>query len=559
MVTGPTARSAAPARAVTAGGPAAAGRDRRLRGPAAVAAVFTLLQLALVVPGSALGWDETVYVSQADPHAPAAFFSAPRARGIVLLVAPAVLPGVDPHDPVVLRVYLSVLSGAALFLSLAVWRPLLPARVLTVAGALFAGLWITLLYGSQAMPNLWVAYGCLIAVGCFLRAVLSPRPPSGRLLAGLAAAVCGVALMRPPDVLWLLLALGGPALLVRSWRRPVVLAALAAGALLGVAEWLVEAELRYGGTAARLRRADEIQGGLGWHPAALLDQLRAQNGRTLCRPCGASWRPVTGLWWFLVPPAVAAGVVVAVRRAAPVRQALLVAAVAGGVLALPYVVLIGYAAPRFLLPAYALLALPVAAGVTALAARGRVWCGLVVAVAAGHLAVQYAVLDAAVDRGRETRAAFARVTAELRGEGLRPPCVVSGYEAVRVGYRLGCASRQVGGHDHGITGGGLRAVALHRPVAVLVAAGSPVPAHARGWRRVSLPALPGMTGFHAYVAPLPARPAPANQAARAVPAGPAAPVRRGHRSSDSTADRFISSGVRQHDIRKATSNHPSTG
>lgn len=51
---------------------------------AAVAAAFTLTQLVLVVPGLGLGWDETVYVSQVSPQAPAAFFSAPRARGITL-------------------------------------------------------------------------------------------------------------------------------------------------------------------------------------------------------------------------------------------------------------------------------------------------------------------------------------------------------------------------------------------------------------------------------------------------------------------------------------------
>lgn len=44
---------------------------------AAVAASFTALQLALVVPGSGLGWDETVYTSQVSGSVPAAFFSAP--------------------------------------------------------------------------------------------------------------------------------------------------------------------------------------------------------------------------------------------------------------------------------------------------------------------------------------------------------------------------------------------------------------------------------------------------------------------------------------------------
>lgn len=44
---------------------------------ASVAAAFALVQLVLVVPGSGLGWDETVYVSQVSRDVPAAFFSAP--------------------------------------------------------------------------------------------------------------------------------------------------------------------------------------------------------------------------------------------------------------------------------------------------------------------------------------------------------------------------------------------------------------------------------------------------------------------------------------------------
>src|ERR687897_829283 len=60
-----------------------------------------------------------------------------------------------------LRIYLALLAGCGPFLALWVWRRLLPAPVLAVAGALFASLWVTMFYGPQAMPNLWVAYGVL--------------------------------------------------------------------------------------------------------------------------------------------------------------------------------------------------------------------------------------------------------------------------------------------------------------------------------------------------------------------------------------------------------------
>lgn len=49
--------------------------------PAVVASVYTLVQLVFLVPGSGLGWDETVYTSQVSRAASdTAFFSAP-ARG----------------------------------------------------------------------------------------------------------------------------------------------------------------------------------------------------------------------------------------------------------------------------------------------------------------------------------------------------------------------------------------------------------------------------------------------------------------------------------------------
>ncbi|WP_329061508.1 hypothetical protein [Streptomyces sp. NBC_01429] len=468
-----------------------------LAGPAAVAVVYTLVQLALLVAGAGLGWDETVYVSQVSPGVDAAFFSAPRARGITFLVAPltALTPSVEA-----LRVYLALLSGAGLFLALRVWRPLLPARVLTLAGALFAGLWITVLYGPQVMPNLWVALGSLLAVGCFLRAARDRADRAA--LAGLGAGMAFVALMRPTDACWLALPLTVAALCVGAWRRPVLLLTLVAGVVVGCAPWVVEAYLSYGGLVARLRRADEIQGALGWH-LAFYDQLRALQGRLLCRPCDVAWRrPGTGVWWFALPPLVAGGVLLAAR--VRLRAVVLVPALAGLSLAVPYLLLIGYAAPRFLLPAYALLALPAALCLLwiAEAARPRPVAAAGLAVLLGaHLVVQYGILDGAAARARVNRTAFGRVAAELGRQGVRPPCVVSGEEAVRIAFRARCASRQTGGHDASITPARLAALARDRPVAVVVSGADEPPAYARSWRLRRLPDLPGTHHLRAYVSP----------------------------------------------------------
>ncbi|MCX4819334.1 hypothetical protein OG883_05325 [Streptomyces sp. NBC_01142] len=477
------------------------GRD--LRWLAAVAGAYTLLQLVLVVPGSGLGWDETVYVSQVSPDAEAAFFSAPRARGITFLVAPvtALTSSVEA-----LRVCLALLSGAGLFLALRVWRRLLPGPVLALAGALFAGLWITVLYGPQAMPNLWVALGSLATVGCFLRAARDRSDLAA--LAGLGAGVAFVALMRPSDALWLALPLAAAALLVRAWRRPVLLLVLGAGAALGCAEWVIEAYAGYDGLVARLRRASEIQGHLDWQ-LAFGDQMRALDGRSLCRPCDIPWRrPVTAVWWFALPLLAVAGLLVGVRLRR--LTVVLVPTLAGLSLAVPYLLLIGYAAPRFLLPTYALLALPVALCLTRIGrtarARPLVATGLALVLGA-HLAVQYAVLDGAVARSRAHRAALGRVVAELDRQGVRPPCVVSGEEAVRIAFLAGCASRQTGGHDGSITPAGIAALARTRPVALVMTGDGGPPAYARHWRLRPLPDLPGVPDWRAYLSPS-TRPAP---------------------------------------------------
>ncbi|MET9803200.1 hypothetical protein [Streptomyces sp. NPDC006368] len=480
---------------------------------AAVAAAFTVAHLTLLARGMGLGWDETVYVSQVSPQAPAAFFSAPRARGVTFLVAPV---AAVTTSVAALRVYLAVLAGCGLFLALWVWRRLLPPAVLALAGALFASLWVSLFYAGQAMPNLWVAYGALAATGCFLRAA---RDPGDRwAVAGLVAAVAFAGLMRPYDALWLALPLAATAVGMRAWRWPLLLVALGAGLALGWAEWVVEAYARYGGLWARLERASEIQGRLGWY-LAVDDHVRALGGRTLCRPCDVPWRaPAAALWFLALPLLVAAGVRASLR-ADRHRTEMVVATAVGGSLALPYLFAVGYAAPRFLLPAYALLALPVAGFLVwvcrprARRGRRRAVAALVTLAVAGHVFVQYRVADSVADRVRRDTRELTRIAAVLHAHGVRPPCVVSGEDAIRVAFRAGCASRQPGGHDGSITPRGLVALTRHRPVAVLVSGAARPPAYTRGWRVHRLPDLGRLTGYRAHVSGV-----------RPVDAGPAGPA-----------------------------------
>ncbi|MFE0187160.1 hypothetical protein [Streptomyces sp. NPDC058989] len=545
----------------------------------ALAVVFTAGQLYLALTTPGLGWDETVYVSQVDAHAPAAFFSAPRARGVTLLLAPA---AVLTTSATALHCYLAVLSGAAFLLTLCLWRRLLPAPVPALGGALFAGLWVTLFYGPQVMPNLWTGYAALVATGCFLLAVRQPSaqlaPQAGRGAAvGVAAAVALAALMRPLDGVWLALPLFAAAVCVPAWRRSTVLLAIPAGLALGCAEWVVEAYVSYGGLVERLRQAGGIQGGLGWHPS-FGDHARALQGKTLCRPCDMDWTyPVTAGWWFALPLAVAGAVWASARAREPggtlhrygpvwptprgrepggrrelglepVRMdtfglhplravglgldgalqphtpvwppslrdpggarhrygpgPIALPALVGLCLAAPYLLTVDYAAPRFLLPAYALLLLPAAwflYWMTLLPRRRHAWAVAVLAIALlGHEAMQLAIVHKMQRGTARAQADIGRIGDTLRAAGVRPPCAVSGEEAVRVAYQLGCASRQPGGHDASITPAGLTRLGARSPAAVVLAAGEAPPGYARGWRPVRLPSTPGLKRLNAYVSP----------------------------------------------------------
>ncbi|MFK4144644.1 hypothetical protein [Streptomyces sp. NPDC004065] len=487
------APGAARARRSPGGGPGRHAERRRERAlPGAVAAAFVLAQLVLVRPGLGLGWDETVYVSQVGTHAPAAFFSAPRARGVPLLVAP--VAAWSSSTPL-LRVYLALLSGLALYLALRAWRGLFPAGVTALAGALFASLWITVFYGPQAMPNYWVAVGALGCAGCFLRATAGNRD-EGPAVWGVAGCAALMAWMRPMDAVWAALPL--LVLAVRRWRRPGPLVALLAGLAAGSAEWVVEAHFAYGGVLRRLSDASAIQGGLGWH-LAVVDQLRSLGGRALCRPCtGALPHPVVTLWWYALPVLALLGLAVAVR-ARRARRTVVVLACATTA-AFPYLFLIGYAAPRFLLPAYALLALPVADALAHLVRtpdgtwrpRALTLVSLALAV---HLAAQYAVLAHTVGRTTDDRRGWDRTAAALHRLGVRPPCLLTGEEAIPIAYYTGCASAATSGHNANTTQPAIERAARRMPVAALVPAHAAPPAYARAW-----PSHP-LGGLRVYVAP----------------------------------------------------------
>jgi hypothetical protein len=170
--------------------------------------------------------------------------------------------------------------------------------------------------------------------------------------------------------------------------------------------------------------------------------------------------------------------------------------------ALPYLFLIGYAAPRFLLPAYALLAIPVADALGWLVtAPRRRWRPLAVTLVAvgltGHLAVQYtAVLQHTVERTTTAHQGWARVTGELHRLGVRPPCLFTGHEAVPIAFHAGCSSVATSGPNANTTKAAIPRAAQREPVAVLTTRTERPPSYARSWHPYRMD-----NGTFAYVAP----------------------------------------------------------
>ncbi|MER5179800.1 hypothetical protein ABT009_15750 [Streptomyces sp. NPDC002896] len=527
-LTGRTATVTAPAgQDRTAADPTGrAGGRRRLRFPfalrrrpapwlALVALTYATVQLTAVVPhiGHVLGWDETVYVSQVDPRNPAAYFSAPRSRGMSMLVAPVLAV---TSDPFVLRIVLALLSAAALYGAFRIWRPLVGRGTTALAALLFAGLWTTELYGPEAMPNLWVALGAVATTGWFLRTAprVRTRTPGQRYAPRwMALCLAATALVRLPDAGWLALPLLGTALLVRERRRalPWLLGGLAAGGV----QWVVEAYLRFGGIPQRLRVSGATEGGMSPH-LNLGNAWRALNGPELCRPCTVPLRhPELTVWWLALPLLTAAALVLAfadrrrgrsdtdARNPWPARGARPFAVTAVPVacaasLAVPYLLLLGYFAPRFLLPTYALLALPVAALLIRGARTGTLLTAVVALAVAGQLGSQYAVLERLAAETAAVDHRYQAAADDLHTLGLHAPCLVTGPRALPVAYDAGCASAETSGNNRSVTTRELLHMADRQPTVVLTAGGHRPARYALGW---TAHVLPGTGGRTAWLAP----------------------------------------------------------
>jgi hypothetical protein len=463
---------------------------------AAVAVCYSVVQLAFTAH-IGLGWDESVYASQVAHGVPPSDFSAPRARGVPLLLAPV---AIFTSSVTALRIYLSLLSGAGLFLAYLPWLRLRDSPLVPLAALLFSGTWLALFYGNEAMPNLYVAFGAVAGAALFPLALAHRR----WALLGLVAAFALISLVRPTDAVWLAAPLLAAAVLVPAWRRRPAPVAVCAGLAVGWGAWIVEAVMHYGGPVARLRAAGTMND-TGWH-FTLTEHLRALDGPLLCRygaDCGPY--PLAQVAWFAAVPVLAVLGVWVYRRDA-LRGPLILALLSGACLLGGYVFTVGYAAPRFLLPAYALLALPVAAALLwpfTFSGVPRALGALAAAVAVGgFLVVQAVTLGHQVAASAPSRAENPLVKARLTAIGLHPPCLLYGHHGVEVGYLAGCASRGVVSHYGGAHPPKVISAALRQNVAVAVITASkrlPAP-YLSTWTKVPLHLSTGKT-WYAYRPP----------------------------------------------------------
>lgn len=463
-----------------------------------VAAAYVTTMLVVVAPRVALGWDESLYASQVSPRAPADFFSAPRARGVTYLIAPVVHV---TASTVALRTYLAVLAGVLLVAGFWPWLRVFRRPVtVPLAAVAFSGLWVVLFYSPSAMPNSWVALGALATVGWFVRYGYGASRWS---LAGVGVGLAFVALVRPSDAFWLCLPLVVTMLVSRRWRRLPLYGAVPAGAAVGLTPWLVESYQRFGGPVARLHRASQIEGGLAWHPIGAYYQMRSTAGPLLCRPCtGQLAHPLFAVWWLALPVLVVLGVVVAGRAGELAAAA--VPAAAGASIGLSYLLTLPYAAPRFLIPAYALLALPVGVLLSRLVrVPGRI--RIPVAVVTGlvitlQVTSQLTLLVHEASTYTTRARGYGPAATVLRRDGVHTPCTISGTDAVPIGYALGCRAEAWHGHNKTTTKAGLLAMARHHD-AVYISHEVKPPAYLHSWKRHPLPTPPGEHHWFAYTPP----------------------------------------------------------
>jgi len=408
---------------------------------------FLITQLLAFSLDRPAGWDEAVYLSQVTPDGAPLPFTPYRARGITFLAIPVLQLGGSLAQ---LRLFLAVASAAALTASFRMWAPVIGFGAVATA-LLFAGAWPTLFYGSELMPNLWVALIAGAATAVLARRIAVRAGRSDELVAGGLVAVA--ALIRPLDAVVLTAALVLLPIAMRratlSWTVHLVL-----GLVAGWAPWLVEMTARFGSPGEAFAAAARMSPAGRWSLFGNARQYLALSDGPTIGSTVAHDIPVTGLLWFIgMAILVVLGVRAAARRS--VLPSLVVPTAAGIALAAEYIVFTDARAPRFLLPALALIAVPAGLGLVTIVAGIGTRVGSDPVRFAGRavasiLVIVWAIAQLGIAAGVEADAADQRASAqraglEVRGLSAGEPChVYSEGSFPIVGFAAGCRAAPLG-------------------------------------------------------------------------------------------------------------------
>jgi hypothetical protein len=391
------------------------------------AVAYGVFQFILFDEARFLEWDEAVYIARSTDRFGDVLWQEHRALGVAALLAPVF--AVSPSFWV-MRIWLSLVSTVALALGFGAWRRSI-GHGAALAMATFATSWVVLFYGSEASPNLFVAACAVGAVG-LVESRASPVPT--KLL---AFAVALAVLFRPSDGFVLAAGIVGYAVVCRTAdSRRSIAAAAGFGAIAGFLPWVVDAWILFNGPIDRWRGASEIvDGGLQWQ---FMNHLRLLDG-PLTGPDTTGSIQIVFVVVLLVPMTIAITGLKSSRRS-QVGVALTFALV----FVTPYLVYVGSSAPRFLLPAFALLAVAAGASWERLMVRSPPVAAAVTAVVVACIAVSAS--HASLVEGEQVvrRSEFVEVGAHVQTISGGAPChLLTQYGIPQMALTSGCITERL--------------------------------------------------------------------------------------------------------------------
>jgi hypothetical protein len=391
---------------------------------------YSAAQLIVMDANRFLDWDEAVYVSEASRFAESSGLGAHRALGVVYLIWPLVQV---TESLLALRLYLLAASTVCFWVAHRVWVWSIGWASVLGAGLLGCS-WLALFYGSEAAPNLFSALGAMTAVGLVAAMLVGREPKWVYPLLGITVGM--VALLRPVDAAALMVSTSLIAVAYLRDRVPKILMTTIAGLAIGMLPWLVDSFAEYGGPVAQLRLASHIVGGGLTNNG--LELLRLLDG-PLVGPQGDLSLPLLASLWLAALFAFALlGALTAKGNSFRVAVAVLISSV---IAALPYVFGAEALAPRFLLPALALLTTAAGIGALTLMRRTHGW-PFPVAVAA--ILVTVSIWNGPTATALEAEQTELRAHSLALGvtlsERMRNDCYfLSQYGFPQIAYASGCA------------------------------------------------------------------------------------------------------------------------